>query len=341
MNKEKITENVIDYFQHRALENNSLFQVEIDVTSNCNAKCPFCFQGDHSTSDKTLSFEQIINLLDELRVMGTYYIGFSGGEPFLRDDFLDIIRAAKKRGFKVSIITNGMLLNNEIIDELSKLFIDRITISFHSMKEENYMWHFGMNSSKLFYHSIENIKYIIHKKMSLGIAVTVTKYNISELDEMEKFFTNLGLKETDLSYNLLLTGKNKINDYRPSADQIKNKSKLMNKNRFNGKFSLLCIAGKISCTINHDGGVHPCVFFDYPVGNIKEHSLIHIWQTSHYFKILRSINETMFTKCQACEILHSCNLCLATNINETGNVFIPSQDFCLSRKSRLKRYDES
>lgn len=83
--------NVYEYFKKLAYEKQALFSIEIDVTSKCNADCIFCFQGSHNSIIDSLTKEKIIELLDDLRNMGTYYIGFSGGEPFLRKDFIDIL----------------------------------------------------------------------------------------------------------------------------------------------------------------------------------------------------------------------------------------------------------
>lgn len=64
---------------------------EIDVTNRCNCHCFFCFQGnEHKDLEKTLSFDRIISLLDELKNLGCYHLSFAGGEPFCREDFLQI-----------------------------------------------------------------------------------------------------------------------------------------------------------------------------------------------------------------------------------------------------------
>ncbi|MCF0114530.1 MAG: PqqD family peptide modification chaperone [Erysipelotrichaceae bacterium] len=75
---------ILNYFQRKAQETSTLFQVEIDVTKRCNANCLFCFQGSQHHYDDKLSFNEIVNLLDDLRELGVYSIGFSGGEPYMK-----------------------------------------------------------------------------------------------------------------------------------------------------------------------------------------------------------------------------------------------------------------
>lgn len=328
------------YFQNKAMEHQTLFQIEIDVTSRCNAQCPFCFQGNsHEGNKKEMSLQMIIDLLDKLREMGTYHIGFSGGEPFARPDFLEILRNAKKRGFAISLITNAMLLSEEKIDELEKIGIDRITVSFHSIKKENYLKSFGISNPNLYDTALSNINYMIKKNISVGIAMTITKYNINDIEDTSNYFYKLGLSESDINYNLLLRGKNDIVDLLPDNNEIRKNSKyLMNKQEADKK-RLLCSAGIISCSIDSYGNVYPCTFFNNSAGNLYEHNIKDIWENSHLMKIIRGLKEEMFTKCQSCNIKGKCNFCMATNLNETGNLFEPSDEFCKSRKERMIHYD--
>ncbi|MBQ6160718.1 MAG: radical SAM protein [Oscillospiraceae bacterium] len=329
-------QDVHTYFQNKARENDALFQVEIDVTNQCNANCPFCFQGDHRTcADGELSLQQMIQLLDELREMGTFYIGFSGGEPFARKDFLEILREAKKRHFRVSLITNAMLLTKEKIDALADMNIDHINVSFHSVVLETYLKCFGIQEKNCYYKALENIQYMLQKNLSVGIAITVTKYNVEDIPATTKFFTDLGVKERDFGYNLLAKGRREINDLVPSKEQIAKNNAILTKSVDpQREESLICTAGTISCSIDAYGNVYPCTFFNTPAGNIHETPFQNIWKQSHLFKLIRSFQDSMFEKCSSCEIKKYCHICLVSNMNETGNVFKPSDIYCISRKAR-------
>lgn len=323
------------YFQQKALKTHTLFQAEIDVTSRCNANCPFCFQGAHENKQKDMPLEKMIQLLDDLREMGTYYIGFSGGEPFARPDFLDILAEARKRRFRISFISNGMLMTKTDIDRLVELNIDRVTISFHSMNREAYMKSFGIKNIEWYYQAIDNIKYMISQGISVGVAITVTRINVDELDDITNFFIDLGLKCKDINYNMLLSGRREIGDLMPTQEQIMVNSKyLSQKIEKEGKIAI-CNAGIIACSIDSKGNVYPCTFFNNYVGNIYEQSIKDIWENSHFLKILRGLRSEMFEKCVDCQLKGKCNMCLVTNINETGNIFVPSEMFCESRKARM------
>ena len=329
------SQELYGYFQKKALENYSLFQVEIDVTSRCNANCPFCFQGDHYNDSEEMTFEQIILLLDQLRELGTFYIGFSGGEPFMRKDFIDILNEAKKRRFRISFISNGILLDKNKIDQIAEMKINKVNISFHGIRKETYMKSFGINNSDFYNKAIRNIDYMIERDIPLGIAITVTKYNINELEEITKYFLDKGLKENDINYELLLSGKREISKLMPTNADIKHNIYYLNQKIKKEEKHGRCGAGIISCTIDAKGNVFPCTFFNNSVGNVKEKHIKEIWEESHFLKILRSIQDEMFKKCGNCSIRKECNICLANNLNETGNIFMPSDMFCESRKARV------
>jgi len=326
--------NYLDSLKSIAIKNRSLFQVEIDVTKKCNANCFFCYQGDTHIDKDEITFEEIKSLLKELKKLGTYYIGYSGGEPYARKDFAKIVECSKDLGFRVSIITNGHLMTLSDIDNLYRIGVERLTFSFHSTKRHIYNKHFGLKKgSNLYEKTVENIEYAKKIGLSVGIATTVTKYNIDDINDLLIYFERIGIGKEQINLNLLLEGNQNIGNYRPTKEQLYRNSKyFVEKENRNG---FLCSAGIISCSIDSQGDVYPCTFFNTPVGNIKNTSLKEIWETSHYLQILRSIDDSKFSKCSDCEVKSSCNPCFVSNLNESGNIFIPSKSFCLSQVHKI------
>ena len=334
---------IIEHYQRLARNKNSLFQVEFDVTKKCNASCPFCFQGKKHVSDDKLTLTDIDKMFDDLRELGTFHIAFSGGEPFIRDDFIDILKLARNHNFRISIITNAMLLNKDIIDSLSDLNIDRITCSFHSINKKEYMQSFGIDNENLFYAAKNNISYMKSKKLSIGIAVTVTNINVNSLYDLRDYFLGIGLKDNDINYNMLLQGNSDLQSLIPDDNDIRRNSELLrlkDEKLYDEKpRELLCTAARSSCSIDSEGNVYPCTFFNSLAGNIKNTSLKNIWNDSHLLQMIRSIEEKHYEKCANCSAKGKCGICIASNLNETKNVFCPSDQFCLSRKDKFCIYD--
>jgi len=94
----------------------------LELTLQCNLRCKHCYlDGVHDgiPGEQELSTEEWYDILDQLADAGTLWLLMTGGEPFARSDFLDIYTYAKKRGFLITIFTNGTLITPEIADYLA------------------------------------------------------------------------------------------------------------------------------------------------------------------------------------------------------------------------------
>jgi len=110
----KITE---DFHLHAPLV------VWLEVTQRCNLHCEHCFMSASSLSgpsDSEMSTEKIFSLLDELKQQGVLSLVLTGGEPFVRSDFLEILDYAASLGFVTAVVTNGLRLTRSIIDRIPK-----------------------------------------------------------------------------------------------------------------------------------------------------------------------------------------------------------------------------
>lgn len=334
--------NIYDLLKNESYKNNKLFQAEIDVTYRCNARCFFCFEGkDHKDTRKILNYEQICSVLDELKETGCFYVGFSGGEPFMRRDFMEILKYAKKIGFVVSIVTNLQLPTKEQIIELANIGINRITVSFHSPFKNTYCDIFNV-SSEAYYRALNNIKLLISMNCSVSIAATITTANYKHMHKIKEIFLSMGLSENDINFNMLIQGKTDIVKFRDNPDFQKYvyENKDLKNNTIQKNANFLCSAGRISCTISPYGDVYPCTFFNSSAGNIKDSTINEIWNNSHLFKMIRSISQNNFVKCFDCANKQYCHICMVNNLNETNYYNLPSNTYCEFRKALTYNFSE-
>ena len=97
-------------------------------------------------------------IIAELRSIGVKSIYFCGGEPFLRKDFLDIVKYGKSKGLNCSTISNGYLINEDLAKQIVTSGIDSIGISIDSADRE---LHDEIRGTKgAFDHAIEGIRLI-------------------------------------------------------------------------------------------------------------------------------------------------------------------------------------
>jgi MoaA/NifB/PqqE/SkfB family radical SAM enzyme len=83
------------------------------VTSACNAKCRHCYLNAGQPLPDELTLEDIKKLFADLYDAGTINIEFSGGEPLLRHDFMEMLNIAQSSDLAISICSNGLLINKK------------------------------------------------------------------------------------------------------------------------------------------------------------------------------------------------------------------------------------
>lgn len=80
------------------------FSASLAVTDRCNLRCTYC--NFPQLADREMSLAQVEQVLDRLHVLGVRRLGLVGGEPLVRKDLLELVQAAKRRNFYLTINSN-------------------------------------------------------------------------------------------------------------------------------------------------------------------------------------------------------------------------------------------
>ena len=89
-----------------------------ELTYRCNLQCPYCYVGCDRNKEE-LTTQEWFNLIDQIPFYS--FVTLVGGEPLIRKDFIDILmRTSKKTLGKLNVVSNGILINDEIIDAFIK-----------------------------------------------------------------------------------------------------------------------------------------------------------------------------------------------------------------------------
>ncbi|MEK1942746.1 MAG: radical SAM protein, partial [Pseudomonas sp.] len=108
-----------------------------ELTYRCPLQCPYCSNPlDFAKQGKELTTAQWIEVFRQSREMGAAQLGFSGGEPLVRQDLAELIKAARDMGYYTNLITSGIGLTEKRIAEFSEAGLDHIQISFQAADEE-------------------------------------------------------------------------------------------------------------------------------------------------------------------------------------------------------------
>lgn len=253
--------------------------VRWQLTNRCPSRCLYCNLWQMPSEE--LSTKQVFSILDELVLMGTRRISFSGGEPTLRDDLGKVIDYAVGKGISTSINTNGFRVP-EKIEELGGLDLIKISVDGPEKVNNKVRGH-----KKAFEWVISAAEAAKKKRIKFTFCATLTRHNLNSLE----FLVDLARKYgTMIAFQPLKTIYRGVKDMRtlyPSPEEwvktigklkglkkkyprnIRNSNLLLDHIRRWPKYQkIFCWSGKIFCIIDVNGDVIPCDRVDYPTKEI-------------------------------------------------------------------------
>ena len=155
------------------------------ITHRCNSRCSGCEYWHKQAQRKELTFEEVSRLADELWHFGIRILTVTGGEPFLRDDAPEIIRLFQKRGFRVTINTNGTCIDKALVEELSRMERLHIVISLDSLDRGVYARIRGIDALDAVLMAMSILKH--HTPHSIRAFTIVSSDNYGEVPQILRF----------------------------------------------------------------------------------------------------------------------------------------------------------
>ncbi len=317
--------------------------VRIILTDRCNLNCTFCLMdaGQKRVQDE-LKTEDWFRFFARLKALQVFNVSLSGGEILLRDDLLLLLQKLRdNRMHKISLLTNGTLINDDIASQLYQLNIKSIAISLDGLEES----HDQIRGKGAFVKTMAGIQRLIGAGIIPEITFTPTKSNYRDLGPLLDFVAPLGVKIFHVNTltpegRCLHIYKEIMMDFprqiKEVLDVIEEKKKMYSQIKINcslGFYYYLpesytyfkenpqnyqmkhlkdgCGAASTSCVIMPNGDMVPCEgFSNFVGGNIREKDLLEIWGQAECFKTIRdlsliSMDQSPF--CKECRYLYICD----------------------------------
>ena len=185
------------------------FLVVWNFTNLCNLRCKHCYQNaGEAQLSKELTLEEKLRVIDQIDEMGMPLIALSGGEPTIHPDFIPVVREGARRGIYMAVATNGIRFADE---EFAKKAIEAglryVEISLDSTNPEKHDEFRGVKGA--WRKTVEGIKNVVRLgegKVSTGIAMTLTKLNLDEVESMVRLGEELGVTRV-IFFNFVPTGR--------------------------------------------------------------------------------------------------------------------------------------
>ena len=318
-----------------------------ETTRKCNFTCEHCSSGSNGKYEvePDIDYSTIVErILDPAFLLGTRFIGFSGGEFLLREDAYQILTYANKKGFRIGIASNGSTLNKKVIHELKKILGDNLLISLgiNSFDEENIK---TRNVETSYFLKLLNL--LEQEGVRLNIAVTMGSFNSDTfdhtLDEIRKRHLPLNRipfvprhsSQTCMMFNKKIM-KEKLHpaliksyhgyvSYVPfllkPEDHEKHSGQNSVKNLVPTNPSVGCWCGSFY-SINPAGEVSPCPLLGDHVsgGNVLKENLQDILFKSEVFVGITDRSK-LKGKCGSCKFKFTCGGCRSYSYYLTGDLY--------------------
>jgi radical SAM protein with 4Fe4S-binding SPASM domain len=288
-------------------------RMDIALTYRCNLQCGKCYR-DCSKNSKgmteELKTEDWITVIKRLWQIGVPNLVFTGGEPTLREDLVQLIDEAKE--FVTGLVTNGTTLES-LVEPLKNVSLDYIQVSLESHIPEIHNRLVGAEYNA-FEATVRGIQMAVERGMFISTNTTLTQDNIQSFPDLIRFAGNLGLRT--LSCNTLICSGRGIQEKQRKgliAEQLKQTltqaihvAQACNINlqwysptcylHLNpvelGLGAKGCSAAAYNMTIQPDGTVLPCQSWPDSVGHILRDS----WDTIWNHPVCRKLREHGFSK---------------------------------------------
>lgn len=300
----------------------------IEITQRCNNHCIHCYNNqpakDQSVQQGELTYEDHCRILDELTAAGCLWILFTGGEIFLRDDFLDIYTYAKQKGIIITLFTNGTLITSEIADYLVQWPPFSIEITIYGRTRETYEHITGVPGS--FDRCMHAIRLLTERNLQLQLKTMALTRNKHEVWEMKRFVEeDLGL---DFRFDAMVNPRCDCSqsplEFRLTPAEVvefdlQDPKRVTEWKEFASKFVgplpsskeaqrlWQCGGGINAFAIDPYGMLRMCVLAQSDAYDLRQGSYQHGWES--FLNRLRQKKITKTTKCVYCELKDLCGMC--------------------------------
>ena len=296
------------------------FWLLAELTYRCPLHCVFCYNPmNYAAIQNELTTAEWVKVMREARQLGAAQLGFSGGEPLMRDDLEELVDEAHRLGFYTNLITSGVGLNEKRIQALKTAGLDHIQLSFQDSTQE--MNDF-LSSTKTFELKKRVAALIKQYDYPMVMNVVLHRHNLPHIDKIIEMALSLEAEYVELANTQYYGWAMKNREHLiPSHQQLIEAEAIVNQYREKiGKTCKLLFVvpdyfenrpkacmngwGSVFLGVGPDGAALPChnareiPGLDIP--NVRDHSMREIWYESKAFNFFRGY-EWMQEPCRSCD----------------------------------------
>ncbi|MBQ5822800.1 MAG: putative heme d1 biosynthesis radical SAM protein NirJ2 [Selenomonadaceae bacterium] len=322
--------------------------VSWNTTNACNMYCDHCYRDAGCKAEEELSTAEAKTLLEQIARAGFKIMIFSGGEPLMRPDIVELVAYAASLGLRPVFGTNGTLITLEMAQKLKAAGAMGMGISLDSMDMEKH------NRFRKFPGAWEGAVQGMRNCRAAGlpfqIHTTVMEWNNHELEDLTDFAVAEGAVAHHFFF-LVPTGRAKTIEaeslraeaYEDTLTQIMKKQqeveielkptcapqflRIAAQMGLKTRFRRGCLAGTAYCIISPRGKVQPCAYLNMELGDVRQTPFDEIWKNSEVLNKLRTLEYS--GGCGSCEYKRACGGCRARAAYYHEGDYMAEEPWCL------------
>jgi radical SAM protein with 4Fe4S-binding SPASM domain len=312
---------------------NRLHGVLVELTLRCPCNCRHCLLIRRPGYE--MSAAELADLFAQLAGEGVFNLGLTGGEPLLREDLPEILAAAARHRFMVSILTTGLLVGRAETELFRRRGIRSVELSLLGASpatHDDIMRHPGAHRRM-----VRAAELLREAGIVVTLKATVLRPNRRELPAMAELARRLGVRfVANVSVAPRSDGDTTPLDLALREDELAE----LDLDRLRGGLIpdedhaagalLTCQAGRTVAGVTPEGDLLPCILFRRPVGNLRQRSLKSLWHDDPdpFLVSLRAITEADVPECAGCDLRSHCRRCPGVAFSESDKLGQTSPSAC-------------
>jgi SynChlorMet cassette radical SAM/SPASM protein ScmE len=174
--------------EHRKLMK-SPRSVDIDITTRCNQRCVYCSHFDSAGDvSEDLPACEWVTFVQELGALAVMEVTLAGGEPFIRNDIMEIFQGIVDHRMRFSVLSNGTLITDKVAEEIAAT--KRCNMVQVSIDGANAGTHDSCRGNGSFHRAVEGIRHLQRHGVPVIVRVTIHHQNVHELEKIIPFILN-------------------------------------------------------------------------------------------------------------------------------------------------------
>lgn len=322
--------------------------VSWNTTNSCNMYCSHCYRDSGNKTEKELDTQEAKKLLEQITKAGFKIMIFSGGEPLMREDIVELVAYASYLGLRPVMGTNGTLITLEMAAKLKEAGAMGIGISLDSLIKQKH------DDFRRFPGAWEGaVRGMINCRevgLPFQIHTTIMDWNRNEIENITDFAILTGAVAHHFFF-LVPTGRAisieaeslRAQAYEETLSTILKKQqqvdielkptcapqfmRIAKQIGLNLRFGRGCLAGISYCIISPSGQVQPCAYLNIPLGDVREMAFDLIWRNNEVLQKLRSLDYQ--GGCGVCEYKYTCGGCRARAAFYNEGNYMAEEPWCL------------